>query len=107
MLKSLSQAAIAALLVVASTALPLSNAAGADGRAMCAQRKELLASFSESFAEQPTAIGLASTGGVLELLTSETGSWTVFITLPTGVSCLIATGESWTVKARQTHATAS
>jgi hypothetical protein len=34
-------------------------------------------------------------GNIVELFTSEKGSWTLLLTLPTGVSCLIAAGDNW------------
>jgi len=35
-------------------------------------------------------------GGVVELLTNDKGSsWSIIVTLPTGVTCLVAEGESW------------
>lgn len=46
--------------------------------------------------EAPVALGLASNGGVIELLVSEGGaSWTLILSLPDGTSCLIAAGEGW------------
>ena len=42
------------------------------------------------------AIGLANNGGVIEVLSSQTGtSWTIIITMPNGTSCMIAAGENW------------
>ena len=38
---------------------------------------------------------MAGNGGVIELYTSEKGSWTLLLTQPTGVSCLIAAGDNW------------
>ena len=41
-------------------------------------------------------MGLTSTGSMLEVLTSPAGgSWTVIMTMPNGVSCLVAAGENW------------
>ena len=37
----------------------------------------------------------ANNGGVLEVLSSEKGSWTILVTMPNGVSCMLATGQSW------------
>ena len=41
-------------------------------------------------------MGLANNGGVLEILVSQSSeSWTIIVTMPNGVSCLVAAGESW------------
>ena len=32
---------------------------------------------------------------MVEVLSSENGSWTIFMTSANGVSCLMATGEHW------------
>ena len=41
-------------------------------------------------------MGLANSGGVIEVLSSKTGeSWTIIITMPDGNTCLIAAGENW------------
>ncbi|MBI1775972.1 MAG: hypothetical protein HYR63_11555 [Proteobacteria bacterium] len=101
MLKSFSHVAVMSLLALGFALSPFGRQAEAANGPMCAARQELLQAFSEGYAEAPTAIGLASSGGVLELLTSENGSWTVFMTLPSGMSCLIATGQSWTMKRPQ------
>ncbi len=34
---------------------------------------------------------------VMELFTSETGSWTILVTRTNGLSCIAASGEDWTV----------
>ena len=40
------------------------------------------------------ALGLASNGGLLEVLTSGNGgTWTIILTMPNGVSCLVAAGK--------------
>lgn len=69
---------------------------------LCGSRTEMLAKLAQEFGEAPSALGLASSGGVVELLSSESGSWTLMITFapPAGTAaggrtCLIATGEGW------------
>jgi len=48
------------------------------------------------YRESPVAVGLASNGKLLEVLTSEDGStWTILLTSPNGISCLFAAGSSW------------
>ncbi len=33
--------------------------------------------------------------GVIELFTAESGSWTILITMPGGVTCMMGSGEGW------------
>jgi hypothetical protein len=40
-------------------------------------------------------MGLVSNGAVLEVLTSDKGSWTIIVTRPDGTSCVVAAGEAW------------
>ncbi len=62
----------------------------------CSTRDDLLNRLSHAYAEMPVALGVASNGGVLEVLSSGSGSsWTIIITMPDGQSCLFASGESW------------
>ena len=62
----------------------------------CADHGEALAHLLKKYSEAPVAMGLASNGGVLEVLSSKTGtSWTIIVTMPNGVSCMLATGVDW------------
>ena len=64
--------------------------------AACSARDEVLKQLSSQFSEAPVAMGIASNGGVVEFLSAPAGqSWTIILTLPNGLSCLIAAGESW------------
>lgn len=62
----------------------------------CSPRDDVLTQLSTKFKEAPVAIGLANNGGLLEVLTAGKGeTWTIIITMPNGVSCLVAAGEDW------------
>ena len=61
----------------------------------CDVRKNLLAMLDTGFAEKPVAIGLATTGSVVELLISSDGTWTILVTKPSGIACVAAAGEEW------------
>jgi hypothetical protein len=64
--------------------------------AACADRGQALNHLSVKYAEAPVAMGLASNGGVVEVLSSTAGeSWSILITMPNGMTCLIASGENW------------
>lgn len=62
----------------------------------CAQRTQLIQQLESAHGEKPQSIGLQQNAGVIETYANpDTGTWTIFITLPSGVSCLIAAGEAF------------
>ena len=62
----------------------------------CTDRSSALTHLSKNYQEEPVAMGLASSGGIVEVLTDEKGlSWSIIVTMPTGVTCLVASGEGW------------
>ncbi len=63
---------------------------------LCTERKAVVTQLSKQYSEAPVAMGLANNGGLLEILSSDNGqSWTIILTMPNGISCMIAAGESW------------
>ena len=75
----------------------IAMATSAEAQMLCKERSEVLAKLSTGYKEAPVAMGLASNGALIEVLSSaENGkTWTIIITQPNGVSCVMATGESW------------
>ncbi len=61
----------------------------------CGERAKFMNKLEEAFAERPIAMGLTEKGAVLEVFASQHGSWTFLITLPSGLTCVVATGQSW------------
>ena len=94
MSKSLRRILVAGLAAGAAMLPAVASAQNAQPAA-CADRTSLVRSLSNNYAEQPRSLGLAANGAVFEIFTSETGSWTILVTRPDGVSCLMATGEGW------------
>ncbi len=62
---------------------------------ICGERSRFVDQLHEQYGEAPAAMGLASNGTVVEVMTSDAGSWTIIVTRPDGVSCVVASGESW------------
>lgn len=80
--------------VLGPLALLLANEASA--QLACGDRTEMLQHLADKYQERPASIGLSNNGGVIEVLTAPaSGSWTILITMPNGVTCLIAAGENW------------
>ncbi len=50
--------------------------------------------LAETYQERPLGAGLAPQG-VVTVLTAESGSWTVILTMPDGCTVPLASGEHW------------
>ena len=61
----------------------------------CRDRAEMVEWLAQRFGEQPIGVGLAGPERLLELHVSPEGSWTILITSPRGLSCMLAVGQSW------------
>lgn len=62
----------------------------------CAPRDRVIERLTNTFGETRQSIGLAANNGVIEVFASpETGSWTITVTMPSGVTCLIVSGQSF------------
>lgn len=64
--------------------------------ASCANRDVIVERLSAKYGETRQSAGLNQNNGMVEIFASdETGTWTILVTLPTGVSCLMAAGKAW------------
>lgn len=61
----------------------------------CAPRAALVTGLIEGYGERQVARGLTLGGALLEIHAGASGSFTVLLSDPSGVSCLIAVGEAW------------
>ena len=76
-----------ALLVTVSTA---------NAQEACLPRDLAVERLGKQFDEHVVGQGLVSGGRVMaEMFVSKTGSWTVLLTNTEGLSCVVASGESW------------
>ena len=81
------------LAAVASFVLPL--AAQAQGQ-NCGNRELVVERLTSKYGESRQSIGMAPKGRVVEVFASlETGTWTITVTSPNGVTCLVASGQSY------------
>ncbi len=64
--------------------------------ASCANRDTIVERLSSKYGETRQSAGLNQNNGMVEVFaSSETGTWTILVTMPTGVSCLMAAGRAW------------
>ena len=73
-----------------------SASANAHAQSIWLERSEVVEQLAKQYSEAPTDLGLASDGAVLELFTTPDGAtWTMVLTLPNGLSRIVAAGQSW------------
>jgi len=62
----------------------------------CAPRAMVLDRLAGQYGETRQSVGLGSNNAVMEVFASpETGTWTITVTLPDGLTCLVASGQSF------------
>lgn len=62
----------------------------------CAPRPMVLERLADSYGETRQSIGLGSNNSVIEVFASpSTGSWTITVTMPDGLTCLVAAGSAF------------
>ena len=83
-------------LVIVASAILLAKAPALAEQPLCTDRNVVVTQLSKQYSEAPVAMGLANNGGVIEILSSGAGkSWTIILTMPNGMTCMIAAGDSW------------
>ena len=83
------------ILIALTILVLISGNAGAFAHALCGERNKVVANLEQTYSETPVSMGLDSNGGVIEILASPSGSFTIILTWPNGVSCVMAAGEGW------------
>ena len=88
--------ALFATTVMLGNAIAAKPAAAEEALKLWADRDMVVDQLAKSYAEAPRALGITSDGAVLELFTTGNGeTWTIVVTLPNGLSRVVATGENW------------
>jgi hypothetical protein len=87
-------------IVAAVVALAASQVA-AEQRVPCAKRAVLLRELETRYQEKPIAMGLGANGALIEVLAASDGAtWTIILSYPDGMSCMLAAGQDWQSRAR-------
>ncbi|MEL6644470.1 MAG: hypothetical protein AAFQ79_11075 [Pseudomonadota bacterium] len=64
--------------------------------ANCAPRDHVVSRLASEYGESRRSIGLAANNRVMEVFAAEdTGTWTITVTLPDGITCLVASGQAF------------
>lgn len=86
-LAALTAASVAYLAATSSVAAQARN---------CGPRAVVVERLAEGYGESRQSIGLGANNAVVEVYASpETGSWTITVTQPNGVTCLVASGQQF------------
>jgi hypothetical protein len=84
--------AAAALILASQTA----TAQSAEGAGQCATRDKVVSVLAAKYGETRHGIGIAANNTVMEVFASEkTGTWTITVTMPSGVTCMVASGQGY------------
>jgi len=95
-MKRLSTAAAFAVLLRALLPAPSAAQSAPPAAAQCAPHESVVAQLADRFGESRQAMGLAPNNALVELFANpETGTWTITGTLPSGVTCMIASGDAY------------
>lgn len=79
-----------------ATTVLLPLAAAAQTAPNCAPRETVVARLASTYGETRQSIGLGSNNSVVEVFASvESGTWTITVTTAAGLTCLVASGQSF------------
>lgn len=75
---------------------PTSTAPAIPASISCATREIVIDRLKNQYGETRRSIGLGANNGVIETFANEeTGTWTIIVTTPNGMSCLVASGQAF------------
>ena len=84
------------VLLGAGFVLAAQDAFAQQQRRNCGDRTVVVERLAEGYGETRQSIGLGANNVVFEVFASnETGTWTITMTMPNGVTCLMASGVAF------------
>ncbi|NIZ63221.1 hypothetical protein DL239_19835 [Sedimentitalea sp. CY04] len=84
------------LILVSALAVCIAVPAKAQQNRKCAPRAAVVDRLASTYGESRRSIGLGERGMVIKTFASpETGTWTITVTTPNGLTCLVASGQGW------------
>ena len=93
MMKTFNLAALTAAAVVYLTTT--TDVAAQSGR-NCGPRDVVVERLADGYGETRRSMGLGANNAMIEVFASnETGSWTITLTMPGGMTCLVASGQAF------------
>ena len=90
MAKMSMPALLAAALILMASGKP------AEAKQLCSQHGKVIAQFAKVYKELPVAGGLTRDGRLVQVLSTGDGiTWTIVISKPDGMTCVMMAGEGW------------
>ncbi len=87
---------LAALTTAAALYLATSTQVGAQSQRNCGSSDVVVGQLAERYGETWQSVGIGSNNAMVEVFASNaSGSWTILVTMPSGVACLVASGEAF------------
>ncbi|MEO9575156.1 MAG: hypothetical protein ABJ263_07275 [Tateyamaria sp.] len=87
---------LGALVMAATLNLVTTGMAAAQQSRNCGPRELVVNRLAEGFGETRQSMGLGANNAVIEVFASEeAGTWTITVTSPNGVTCLVASGQAF------------
>jgi len=72
------------------------EATAAQTQRHCAPRDTVVERLAQAYGETRRSVGLGGDNSLMEVYASdESGSWTITVTTPSGMTCLVASGQSF------------
>lgn len=83
-------------LIFATLFFAIATPSAVQARTVCAERDSMISQLKKQFGESERGVGLSGAEALVEIWSSEeTGSWTIVMTRPNGIACVMASGQSW------------
>lgn len=86
---------LAILVGVTALTMTVIGTANAQSKTPCAPRAEVVKSLDGLFNETPAARACVADGALMEVFVSSEGTWTMLLTSPQQMSCLVGSGDNW------------
>lgn len=68
----------------------------AQGARNCAPREVVVERLAEKYGESRQSVGLGANNAMVEVFAAgDTGTWTITVTMANGLTCLVASGQSY------------
>ena len=71
-----------------------SSSAAAQG-SPCGDREDFLRRLEEKFNEVVEHVAITGRGALVEWTVAPSGSWSMLVTIPGGLTCFVAVGQGW------------
>lgn len=89
-------ATVAGVVALALTALAAGRAEAQASRVCVPQAAALAQQLGQQYGEKLTAAGVDAGGGLVQVYSNtESGTWTIAITIANGPTCIVSSGEGW------------